>query len=192
MANGEITELIREAGSGNVESKDRLFELTYAKLHRMAKAKVGNREPLQTTALLHEAAIRILKNQDVLQNLPNRTTFYAVAGMAMRSVLVDHARRRSAAKRKPADGHQVFLHDDLLVEQFQQAEQLDLLALDESLEKLQSYSKRHHEIVMLRFFSGLNYREIAAHLGVSESTVEKEWRFARAWLRRSLGGNLAE
>jgi RNA polymerase sigma factor (TIGR02999 family) len=138
---------------------------------------------LQPTALVHESVLRLLGEGP---NLPtaNRRLFFGAVVQAMRRVLIDHARRRNAARRGGAwERHP--LDDTLLA--LERTHQVDLLALDEQLEGLETTAPRAAEVVALRFFGGLDNREIAEQLGVSVSVVEKDWRFARAWLHRRLG-----
>jgi RNA polymerase sigma factor (TIGR02999 family) len=138
---------------------------------------------LEPTALVHEGVLRLLGGGAVLP-AENRRLFFGAVVQAMRRVLIDHARRRNAARRGGAWERQP-LDDTLLA--LEQTHQVDLLALDEQLKGLETAAPRAAEVVTLRFFGGLENREIAEQLGVSLSAVEKDWRFARAWLHRRLG-----
>jgi RNA polymerase sigma factor (TIGR02999 family) len=187
MDNGQITMLLGAVHQGDSEATAELFEVTYAKLRRLATCAMRRQRSghtLQPTALINQAVVNILAS-DCLIRTANRGMFFALATRAMRSVLVDHARRRAAAKRVTGQGRRKRLLDEV-VSQFERLEQVDLLALDEVLKQLEALNKRQHDTVMLRFFGGLRFQEIADHQGVSLSTVEKDWNFARAWLRRAL------
>ena len=138
---------------------------------------------LQPTALVNEAALRLL-GEDALRNVRNRAYFFGMMGLAMRRVLVDHARSRGAQRR---GGGQERVPLDMTVDFVEQAHQIDLLALDELLRELEALNKRQYDVVMLRFFGGFEVPEIAEHLGIGLSTAEKDWRLARAWLRQRMG-----
>jgi RNA polymerase sigma factor (TIGR02999 family) len=146
---------------------------------RTMMRSAGPGHTLQPTALVNEVAVKMLGRDDLYAKTPNRIAFFAYVTMAMRSVLVDHARRRATVKR-PNRGQAPEISLESVVQQFQRAEQLDLLALDEALQCLKSQSTRQHDVVVLRFFGGLNGEEIASYLGVSRSTVDRDWSFARA------------
>ena len=187
MDNGQITTLLDAVHKGDSQAADELFEVTYPELRRLASSAMRRQRSghtLHPTALINEAVVNMLAG-DCLARTANRGMFFALAARAMRSVLVDHARRRAAAKRVTGDGRRKRLLDEVVI-QFEQQEHVDLLALDEALEQLEAMNKRQHDTVMLRFFGGLRFQEIADHQGVSLSTVEKDWSFARAWLRRTL------
>src|SRR5262249_42565018 len=139
---------------------------------------------LQPSALVHEALLRLLSGE-ALANIPNHRYLFAAAAQAMRQVLVDHARRHRARKR---DGHRVRVPLDRALAGLQERG-LDVIALHEALEGLAQAHPRHAQVVALRFFGGLSGPEVAAALEVSDTTVESDWRFARAWLRGRLGGS---
>lgn len=183
----EVTKLLAKAAEGDVQAKETLFNVLYPTLRELAAAHM-NRErsdhTLQPTALVNEAAAKLLKGK-LLRHATDRASFLATASSAMRAILVDHARKRSAAKRPTGKlGDRVPLEN--VLECFEREQGLDVEALDEAMQQLNSFSPRQHEIVMLHFFGGLTFREIASHLGVSLSTVEKDWKFARAWLRKTM------
>lgn len=141
---------------------------------------------LQPTDLVHEATIRLIES-NLLNQLKNRTNFYTAVAWAMRAVLVDHARARAAAKRPTGQQRdQVTL--DHIIDLVEHKQRFDVLDLEETLQELESLNKRQHDIVMLRFFGGLGHKEIAEQLSVSVSTVDKDWKFARVWLRKALDG----
>jgi len=136
---------------------------------------------LQTTALLNETLLRLLGGES-LKEAADRDYFFGAAARAMRQVLVDHARKRAAVKR---GGHQQRLPLDDLLDAAEEQD-LDVIALDEALGRLSEWNQRQSQVVTLRFYAGLSMKEIAATLGVGLSTVENDWRIARAWLRGQL------
>ena len=138
---------------------------------------------LQPTALVNEAALRMLGQiSDIASR--DRAYFFGAMATAMRRVLVDHARSRNAARRGGDYQRQSL---DYAIDAVEQEAQVDLLALDDALDQLAELNLRQSEIVSLRFFGGMSIPEIADHLSVSVSTVEKDWRVARAWLHGQLG-----
>jgi RNA polymerase sigma factor (TIGR02999 family) len=166
------------------QSAAELLPVVYAELRRLADvlvARLPAGQTLQPTALVHEAYLRLVRDRDPGWN--GRHHFVGAATRAMRDILVDQARWKRAHKRGGA-GHRVELTDGVaLIEP--RAD--DLLAVDEAILKLQSERPDLAEIALLRYFAGLSVSETAAVLGVSASTVAREWRFARAWLARRLG-----
>jgi len=178
-----VTELLVEWSHGNEEAFRQLVPLLQAELRRIA-AGFWRRErashTLQPTALVNEAYLRLLGQHRV--SWRSRTHFLAVSARLMRRILVDHARRRNYQKRG-GGMRRVTLSD---VPGVGGPKPLDLLALDEALVELELLDPRQREIVELRFFSGLSHEEIAEALGTSLSTVERQWRSAKAWLFRRL------
>src|SRR2546426_2895021 len=178
----EVTELLQKWRSGDKKALDKLTPLVYEELHRLAHHYISRERPghtLQTTALVNEAYVQLV-GQDV--EWENRAHFFAVSAQVMRHILVDYARQRSSAKR--GGSHQrVDLDTEILVSQERARE---LVALDEALEALNEIYPRRSQVVELRYFGGLNSTEAAAVLKVSEATIERDWRFARAWLYREL------
>lgn len=180
---GEITRLLNSATETEEASADRLLELVYADLRRLAGAYMQNERSdhtLQPTALVHEAYMRLVDWKNV--SWQNRAQFFAVAAEVMRKVLIDHARGRASQKRK---GHKLVLDEAISLPDHRQ---IDLLALDEILGSLERLDPRQAKIVELRFFGGLTIEETAFILKVSEATVRREWTFAKAWFQRELGG----
>jgi RNA polymerase sigma factor (TIGR02999 family) len=184
---GDLTALLGEVRAGDDDAKERLVRAIYAELRRIAGGLMHHERPghtLQPSALVHEALVRLLDG-DVLADVPNRRYLFAAAAQAMRQVLVDHARRRRAAKREgrlarvPLDAALVALEE----------QGLDVLALHEALDHLAHAHPRQAQVVTLRFFGGLSVPEVAEALAVSDTTVESDWRFARAWLKGHLGGS---
>ena len=181
----EVTSLLRDWSSGDAEAEGRVFSLVYDELRQLA-ASYLNRErgghTLQPTALVHEAYLRLV---DSRQNISwqNRSHFYGIAARIMRRILVQHARARAAIKRGGLEQH-VSLEDTEIAFEESAA---GLVALDGALERLAQDYPRQSEVVVLKFFGGMEAREIAAMLQVSEKTVLRDWNFARLWLYRELG-----
>ena len=177
------TVLLDRAAFGEREAADRLMELVYDEFREMAAGYL-RREPsemtLEPTALVHEAFLRLIDQTNV--NWKGRTHFLAIGAKAMRRVLVDHARKRQRVKRggsrkRLSFDEQVYLspdHDD------------DLISVDDLLVELQEIDPRQAKIVELRFFGGMTTAEVANYLGISKSTIDREWRVVRAWLRKQL------
>jgi RNA polymerase sigma factor (TIGR02999 family) len=173
-----------EWNAGDQQALDRLTPLVYEELRRQA-ARYLRREraghTLQTTALIHEAYLRLVDAKDV--HWESRTHFFAIAANLMRRILVDHARRRDADKRGGSQV-QVQLDEALAVAD---ATNVDLLAINEALDRLAMIDPQQARVVELRFFGGLSVDEAAAALGVSPKTIKRDWSVARAWLRREIG-----
>ena len=179
----EITRLLNDWRSGNPAALEQLMPLVYAELHKLARRHMQRQNPshtLQTTALIHEAYLRLAG--DSRKQWENRAQFYGVAAKAMRHVLVDHARARQAAKR--GGGWQaVPLDEGIAVSDERLA---GLIALDEALSRLSKLHPRQSEVIELRFFGGLGVEETATILQVSPETVMLDWRAAKAWLHKKL------
>jgi RNA polymerase sigma factor (TIGR02999 family) len=168
--------------SGDQESLQVLLAVAYRELHRLAQHHLRGERPdhtLQSTALVHEAYLRLVKPGSL--QLQSRAHFYALASQLMREILVDHARSRNAGKR---DGGTRLTLDEAA--ELSKSKGVDLLALDDALHELSRMSARQSRIVELRFFGGLSIEETAEFLGVSSATVEREWAAARAWLYRQI------
>ena len=180
----EATLLLDEAGRGDAEAAQRLLPLVYTELRSLAASYLrGERRDhtLQPTAVVNEAFVRLIDQTGMPWK--NRAHFFAIAAVAMRNILTDHARRRGAEKR---GGGLERVHLDEAANVMDTAG-VDVVALDEALTELATLDARRHRIVELRFFGGLAMDEIAELLGVSLTTVENEWRGARAWLAVRLG-----
>ena len=180
-----VTVLLRAWSRGDVSARDRLIPLVYDELRKQAaqhlrKERTGH--TLQPTALVHETYLRLIQQRDT--KWESRAQFFALASQMMRRILVDHARARRAAKR-PERAMQVTLVDDVVGTH---PRELDLLALDETLKELATFDARQARMVELRFFGGLTHEEVAAVLDVSLTTVQREWRLAKAWLYQRLSG----
>jgi RNA polymerase sigma factor (TIGR02999 family) len=181
----EVTQLLADWRSGDQAAFDRLMPLVYDELRRLARrymAREGQGHTLQTTALVNEAYLRMVDQQDVTWQ--NRAHFFAVAAQVMRHLLVDHARTRHYAKRGGGAQH-VALDETAVIAPERDAQ---LMALDEALGRLAARDPRKSRIVELRYFGGLSTEETAEVLGVSEITIKREWQKAKAWLYRELSG----
>jgi RNA polymerase sigma-70 factor, ECF subfamily len=179
----EITQLLTEWANGDKRALDRLMPVVYRELHKLAKRYMGQQEwgnTLQTTAVIHEAYMKLAG--DAPKEWENRIHFFAVAAKAMRQVLVDHARAGQACKRGGSVG--VIQLDDNVAVALQPAN--GLVALDDALTALARLHPRQSEAVELRYFGGLSLEESANVLNVSEDTVIRDLRFAKAWIRREL------
>ena len=178
----EFPELVEKSSKGDHSSFDRLFTLIYNDFRGLAKGYVAREAhggTLQATALVNEAYLRLAGQAEV--DWKNRSHLLAVGAIAMRRILVNHAIAAKREKRGGA-GARVTLSENLIG-----AEQnLDVLAVDQAIEALAKLNERHAKVVELRFFGGLNVPEVAGVLGVSTSTVEKDWRFCSAWLKNAL------
>ncbi len=180
----DFTLICQAIKGGDQDGQRRLFELVYAELHRMAHRQLSKEVPghtLQTTALVHEAYIKLFRNAEATWE--NRRHFFGSAARAMRQILVDHARHRNALMHG-GDAPRVSLDEcDVAVGPGQN---LDILALDEALNRLASERPQHAEVVMYRYFLGLSGSQTADLLGVAPRTVDSHWQFAKTWLRREM------
>lgn len=177
-----LTELLLQASNGNKRALDEVLPLVYDELRRIAQNYL-NREradhTLQATALVHEAYLRLIDQRKV--DWKNRSQFFGLAAQMMRRILVNHAESHKAEKR--GSGQKLQL-DETVDVSFE--DNLDLLALDESLKKLAEFDEQKSRIVEMRFFGGLTIEETAEVTGKSHATIEREWAFAKAWLYREL------
>lgn len=177
-----VTRLLEDARQGDDSARDRLFQAVYTELETIARRHMRNERAnhtLEPAALVNEVALRLLGAEPL--GFQNRTHFLSAASLAMRRVLVDHARARHAVKRD--GGVQVTLHD---VVEGRQTDVVDAIALDQALNRLAQAEPRWAQVVEMRFLLGLEVSEVAQVLGVSEPTIKRDWRFARAWLAREL------
>ncbi|MFT7633395.1 MAG: RNA polymerase sigma factor (TIGR02999 family) [Mariniblastus sp.] len=179
----EITQMLRAAGQGDSVARDKLAARVYDDLKRTAKhlMRWEPQQTLQPTALVNEAYLRLFEHAD-FANSPNRAYFFAAAGQAMRRILVDAARRRKSIKRGGQYQRQ-FLDDVLDV---YETKNIDLINLDEALLQLEELSPRQAKVVHLRWFIDLSIKQVSELLDVSVSTVEQDWRSAKAFLKRQL------
>jgi RNA polymerase sigma factor (TIGR02999 family) len=180
---GAVTELLARAKRGQPAALEELVPLVYGELRRIAGRYMRRERPgqsLQATALVHEAYIRLLKDEDL--SFESRAHFLGIAARSMRQILVEHARARDADKRG-GERRRITLDEGLASGQ---PADVDVLALDQALERLAAINANHARIVELRFFGGLTNEETAAALGISPATVKRAWVVARAWLFREL------
>ncbi|SPE33260.1 RNA polymerase, sigma subunit, ECF family [Candidatus Sulfopaludibacter sp. SbA6] len=185
-APGEVTLLLAEMRSGRKDALTRLVPLVYNELRRLAGRYMQDERTghtLQPTALVHEAFLR-LAGQD-RANWRNRAQFMGIAGQLMRRILVDHARKRHAAKR---GGTLVTLDEGVGNPHSTAAQPEEILAVDEALARLDRLDPQQARVVELRYFGGLSAEETAEAMGMSQRTVEREWATAKAWLRAQLAG----
>lgn len=179
------TQLLLAWGAGDREALDQMLPLVYEELHRLAARYLRRERPdhtLQPTALVHEAYLRLINQRQA--DWRNRAQFMGLAASAMRRILVNHARDRAAAKRR-GRREQVSIS---LLEAPSGGPEVELIALEQALERLAELDPRKARVVELRFFGGLTADEVAEVLEVSRATVEREWTFARAWLFDALDG----
>lgn len=174
----EITALLGRMHDGDAAARDALLPLVYKELEQIARAYVNPAASLEPRGLVHELYLKLVSSPVEARD---RKHFYAIAALAMRQILSDRARRRKAAKRGGPDKVQVTL-SGLADEE----RQVDVLAVDDALTKLENLSPRQARIVELRCLVGMSVAETADALDVSERTVHSEWRLARAWLTREL------
>jgi RNA polymerase sigma factor (TIGR02999 family) len=177
-----IVQLLQEWREGDEQAYDRLVPLVYGELRRLARAQLRREQAghsLQPTALVHEAYLRLV---DADVDWQNRTHFLSVAARVMRRILVEHARARRADKRG-GDALHVTLTGPIPAPD---PRPVDVLALHEAMERLRGFDARQAEIVELSYFGGLTYPEIGELVGISEASVDRDLRHARAWLRREL------
>jgi RNA polymerase sigma-70 factor (ECF subfamily) len=178
----DITQLLEDVRLGESEAADRLARAVYETLHRIATSALRRERAghtLQPTELVDEAFVRLINHKSTTWE--NRSHFYGVAAGVIRRILVDHARRRSSVKRD--HGIQVTLDDSLSEER---VDSLDLVALDQALQELETLSPRQGRVVEMRFFAGLDIDQTAEVLSVSRATVKRDWAFARAFLLQAL------
>jgi RNA polymerase sigma factor (TIGR02999 family) len=186
----EVTRVLSSLAQGDPRASDQLLALVYDELRRLAARKMAREAPGQTldaTALVHEAYVRLV---DVKQ-LPewnSRGHFFAAAAEAMRRILIERARHKQSQKAGGGFQRQELSDVELTIP----GPNLDLLALDEALAKLELHEPRQAALVKLRFFAGLAIDEAAKALGISTSTADNDWAFARCWLRMEMGGPPAD
>jgi RNA polymerase sigma-70 factor (ECF subfamily) len=178
-----ITQLLVKWSDGDKTALDRLVPLVYDELHKLAGAYLRRERPnitLQPTDLVNEAYVRLVGQQGA--SWQNRTQFFGMAAKLMRNILVDHARKRGAARRG-GDQYRISL---TRAERVAGKQDVDLVRLDDALTLLETTHPEHSRVIELRFFGGLTIEETAEVLDLSHATIERHWRFAKAWLRREL------
>lgn len=179
----ELTQLLIEWSNGSEEAKEKLLPVVYDELRRLASSYLRRERSghtLQTTALVHEAYIRLIHYRQV--QWQNRAHFFALSAHIMRNILVDHFRANEANKR---GGNEIKLGLDEAVTVSAETSR-EVLALHDALQVLETLDPKQSQIVELRFFGGLTLEEIAEVMGLSVSTIKREWQMARAWLQREL------
>ena len=185
MQNAEqITQLLKDWSDGNQTALGKLMPLVYDELRRQASqflSKERANHTLQTTALIHEAYLKLIRQNQV--EWQNRAHFFALASTAMRRILVDYARERHREKR---GGVAENLPIDEAFQIASKEKSVDLIALDEALNRLAKLDARQARVVELRYFSGLTNDETAEVLGVSNATVRLDWNLAKAWLKQEI------
>lgn len=177
----DVTRLLKAWSAGDELALQELIPLVYAELRRSARHYMAGERPehtLQTTALIHEAYLRLVDLQHI--SWQNRAQFFAICAQLMRRILVDFARSR-AAKKRGSNGSRLALDEELIVSAEPRA---DLVALDDALKALAEIDERKSRVIELRFFGGLSVQETAAALNVSDETVKRDWRLAKVWLLR--------
>ena len=179
----EITKLLEDYTNGNREVLDELLPLVYGELRRLAHSYLRSERQdltLQTTALVHEAYLKLIDQHSV--SFENRAQFFALSATAMRRILLDNARRHSSAKRG-SGGAKVSLDE---VAEISVDVNQDLIELDMALQELEQFDAKQAKIIELRYFGGLTIEETAEVLNISPATVKREWTLARAWLYRRM------
>jgi RNA polymerase sigma-70 factor (ECF subfamily) len=181
----DVTRLLRDWGNGDENAASKLFPIVYTELRRLARGYMSHERPdhtLQTTALIHEAYLRLAGQTRA--KWQNRTQFFAVAAQMMRRILVDHARSRAYQKRGGAAANVPLDVEQCVLIAPERGP--NLVALDSALQRLAALDARKAKVVELRYFGGLEAQEIADVLGVSAITVTRDWKIAKAWLRQEL------
>ncbi|HEY6333304.1 MAG TPA: ECF-type sigma factor [Blastocatellia bacterium] len=180
---GDVTRLLIRYSNGETDVLQELVPAVYDELHRLARGYLRRERPnhtLEPGALVNEAYLRIVRQEGA--SWQNRAQFFGMAAKIMRNILVDCARERHAAKR----GGQMFRVSLTKADRISGDPDIDMLGLDKALDQLAEANSLHARIVELRFFGNLTVKETSEVLGVSETSVERGWRFARAWLRKTL------
>jgi len=184
---GEVTRLLGQIGRGQQEAVNALLPLVYDELHRLARAyfrRERTEHTLQATALVHEAYLRLVDQRAPIES---RGHFLALAATQMRRILMDYARKHSAARRGGED-RKVMLDDTMAISDRQP---LDIIAIDAALTRLATLDAEQARLVELRFFGGLSVEETAEVMGISTATVKRSWNSARAFLHREIIGGMS-
>ena len=179
-----ITRLLVDWGKGDPAALEKLMPIVYSELRRLASnflRRERAEHTLQPTALVNEAYLKLVDQRDA--KWQNRAHFFGISAQLMRRILVDHARQHQAVKRGGSGQQRISITS---VEKLAKQPEVDLLALNEALDELAKMDPQQSRIVELKFFGGLSIDEIAEVLGIGHATVERDWKMARAWLRRQL------
>lgn len=185
----DVTQLLKAMDAGEPKAAEELLPLVYEELRRLAESRMARERPgqtLQATALVHEAWLRLVGDQPE-SNWNGRAHFFGAAAEAMRRILVDRARQKARLRHGGALQRVALENVDIATEDSDET----VLAMHEALDALARESPQKAEIVKLRYFVGMEHREIAAALGVSIPTVERHWAFARSWLYRAMKNKAA-
>jgi RNA polymerase sigma factor (TIGR02999 family) len=186
----EVTRILSAIEQGDPRAAAQLLPLIYDELRKLAAAKLAQEKPgqtLQATALVHEAYIRLVGGA-ADRSWDSRSHFFAAAAEAMRRILIDRARHKNSRKAGGGRGRVDLDEIELTLDE----PDLELLALDDALQELERKDPRKAEVVKLRFFAGLTTAQAAVALGVSTSTAENDWTYARSWLRLRMGEPYAD
>jgi len=179
-----VTQLLVDWSKGDQAALERLMPLVYSELRRLATNYLRRERQghtLQPTALVNEAYLKLVDQRNA--KWQNRAQFFGISAQLMRRILVDHARQHQAAKRGGTDQKRISITS---AEKIARQSEFDLLALNEALDELSKMDPQQGRIVELKFFGGLSIEETAEVLGIGHATVERDWKMARAWLRRQL------
>lgn len=179
-----ITQMLIDWEKGDQRALEKLMPLVYSELRRLASNYLRRERAehtLQPTALVNEAYLKLVDQRNA--KWQNRAHFFGISAQLMRRILVDHARQHHAVKRGGSQQQRLSITS---VEKFAQEPEIDLLGLNEALDELARMDPQQSRIVELKFFAGLSIEEIAEVLGIGHATVERDWKLARAWLRRQL------
>jgi RNA polymerase sigma factor (TIGR02999 family) len=179
----DVTRILSAIDQGDLGAADRLLPLVYDELRKLASQRLAQEKPgqtLQATALVHEAYLRLVGTHD--PGWDSRGHFFASAAEAMRRILVDNARRKKAAKAGGGRERVALVEAELAIEE----PRVDLLALDEALAALEARDRRKADLIKLRYFAGLTVEQAAQTLGISTSTADNDWAYARSWLRLAM------
>jgi len=184
----DVTRILSEIEQGDRHAADQLLPLVYEELRKLAAAKLAQEKPgqtLQATALVHEAYLRLVDAENDL-HWNSRGHFFGAAAEAMRRILVEQARRRKTLKAG-GQWQRVSLSD---ADPIDGGKELDLVALDEALDRLAAFKPRKADLVKLRFFAGLTIKQAAECLGIASTTADDDWAYAKSWLRTEMSKDL--
>jgi RNA polymerase sigma factor (TIGR02999 family) len=183
----DVTALLHQWGAGDTDARDRLIPIVYAELRKNAAALLSKERPghtLSATGLVHEVFLKLVNQREV--SLQNRAHFFGAAGHIMRRVLVDHAKKKYSEKRGGSVDKVAMGTDTFAVDLAEEGLLANVLDLDSALSKLAEFDARKAQVVEMKFFAGMTSQEIADALHVSDATVERDWKLARAWLIQTL------